>query len=230
MKNSYLAHVRLKDNKVQTLAIHLQEVASIAKQLAAKINVPEAGELIGLLHDFGKYSKAFQNYIQSGTGLIDPDSENFVNAGELRGKIDHSTAGAQWVWQELRKYGQNGEGKLCGQILALCIASHHSGLIDCLTSDGINGFKRRIDKEDEKSNLSECKRNADVTILEQAQKLATKPLMLAMLKQLSLLMKKEQHGQTISDTVKHFYIGFWTRFLFSCLIDADRINPSSSPA
>ena len=25
-------------------------------------------------------------------------------------------------------------------------------------------------------------------------------------------------------TVVHFYIGFWTRFLFSCLIDADRIN------
>ena len=82
------------------------------------------------------------------------DSEDFVNAGALKGKIDHSTAGAQWVWQELSKYGKNGEGKLCGQILALCIASHHSGLIDCLTPDGINGFKKRIDK-DEKSNLAE---------------------------------------------------------------------------
>lgn len=227
MKNLYLAHVRLKDNKVQTLAIHLQEVALIAKQLAAKINVPEAGELIGLLHDFGKYSEAFQNYIQSGTGLIDPDSENFVNAGELRGKIDHSTAGAQWVWQELSKYGQNGEGMLCGQILALCIASHHSGLIDCLTPEGINGFKRRMDKDDEKSNLSECKQNAgevNAEILERARKLADKPLMLAMLKQIRLLMQKKQHGQIISGAIKHFYIGFWTRFLFSCLIDADRIN------
>ena len=221
---TYIAHVRATDQHIQTVAKHLLEVADIAKALAAKINVPEAGELIGLLHDFGKYSKSFQDYIQSGTGLIDPDSDNFVNAGALKGKIDHSTAGAQWIWQELSKYGQNGEGKLCGQILALCIASHHSGLIDCLTSDGVNGFKRRIDKEDEKSNLSECKQNADITILEQAQNLATKPLMLAMLKQLSLLMKKEQHGQTISNTVKHFYIGFWTRFLFSCLIDADRIN------
>ena len=221
---TYIAHVRATDQHIQTVANHLLEVADIAKALAAKINVPEAGELIGLLHDFGKYSKSFQDYIQSGTGLIDPDSDNFVNAGALKGKIDHSTAGAQWIWQELSKYGQNGEGKLCGQILALCIASHHSGLIDCLISDGVNGFKRRIDKEDEKSNLSECKQNADDTILEQAQNLATKPLMLAMLKQLSLLIKKEQHGQTISNTVKHFYIGFWTRFLFSCLIDADRIN------
>ena len=227
MKNSYLAHVRLKDNKVQTLAIHLQEVALIAKQLAAKINVPEAGELIGLLHDFGKYSKSFQDYIQSATGLIDPDSDNFVNAGALKGKIDHSTAGAQWVWQELSKDGKNSGRNLCGQILALCIASHHSGLIDCLTPHGINGFKKRMDKEDEKSNLAECKKNAgevDADILEQARNLADKPLMSGMLKQIKLLMRQEQHGQTISDKVKHFYIGFWTRFLFSCLIDADRIN------
>jgi len=45
-----------------------------------------------------------------------------------------------------------------------------------------------------------------------------------MLTQLKLLMQPEQHGQAISGTVTHFYVGFWTRFLFSCLIDADRIN------
>ncbi|NOT13188.1 MAG: CRISPR-associated helicase Cas3' [Methylococcaceae bacterium] len=215
----YIAHVRSSDKSQQTVADHLLEVADISKRLAAKINVPEAGELIGLLHDFGKYSAAFQTYIQSGTGLINPDSEDFVNSGALKGKIDHSTAGAQWVWRELSKYGKNGEGKLCGQILALCIASHHSGLIDCLTPEGTNGFKKRIDKEDDKSHLAECKQNADVHILAQAKSLAEKPLMLAMLKQLSQITKNEQQ-----EAIKHFYIGFWTRFLFSCLIDADRIN------
>jgi CRISPR-associated endonuclease/helicase Cas3 len=99
----YTAHVRSSDKATQTVAEHLQEVAAITKTLAAKINVPEAGELIGLLHDFGKYSKSFQNYIQSGTGLIDPGNEDFVNAGALKGKIDHSTAGAQWVWEALSK-------------------------------------------------------------------------------------------------------------------------------
>ena len=72
-KKHYLTHVRKTDKETQALATHLLEVAEIAKRLAAKINVPEAGELIGLLHDFGKYSAAFQNYIQSGTGLLDPD-------------------------------------------------------------------------------------------------------------------------------------------------------------
>jgi CRISPR-associated endonuclease/helicase Cas3 len=218
-KESYIAHVRTVDKKQQTVAVHLQEVAEIAKTLAAKINVPEAGELIGLLHDFGKYSASFQNYIQSGTGLLNDMDADYVDAVSQKGKIDHSTAGAQLIWEVLAKYGKNGEGKLCAQILALCIASHHSGLIDCLTPDGINGFKKRIEKQDDNSHLAECKQNADDHILEQAKSLADKPLMVAMLKQLSLITKNEQH-----EVIKHFYIGFWTRFLFSCLIDADRIN------
>ena len=62
---NYIAHVRTSDKCKQTVATHLLEVASITKKLAAKINIPEAGELIGLLHDFGKYSASFQNYLQS---------------------------------------------------------------------------------------------------------------------------------------------------------------------
>ncbi|MCX7087333.1 MAG: CRISPR-associated endonuclease Cas3'', partial [Methylococcales bacterium] len=74
----YVAHVRSTDSSnIQTVAAHLLEVAEIAKQLAAKINVPEAGELIGLLHDFGKYSQSFQDYIKSGTGLFDADNADY---------------------------------------------------------------------------------------------------------------------------------------------------------
>jgi len=58
---SFIAYVRATDKAEQSVASHLFEVAKIAKQLATKINVPEAGELIGLLHDFGKYSQSLQN-------------------------------------------------------------------------------------------------------------------------------------------------------------------------
>lgn len=47
----YIAHVRTSDKEKQTVMTHLLEVAEITKLLAAKINVSEAGELIGLLHD-----------------------------------------------------------------------------------------------------------------------------------------------------------------------------------
>lgn len=217
--NEYIAHIRAQDSAVQTVSSHLLEVSQIAKQLAAKINAPEAGELAGLLHDFGKYSKQFQNYIKSGTGLFDADHIDYVDAKGQKGKIDHSTAGAQWVWQAMSKIGKNGEGELCGQMLALCIASHHSGLIDCLKPDGTNEFQRRISKEDDLTHLNECRQNADTEILENAQQLV-KPSISALWQQRNAIMRSTRQ----SEIIRQFYFGFWTRFLFSCLIDADRIN------
>jgi CRISPR-associated endonuclease/helicase Cas3 len=41
--------------------------------LAAKLGLDLAGELLGLMHDFGKYSLKFQKYIYDATGLINPD-------------------------------------------------------------------------------------------------------------------------------------------------------------
>ena len=110
----------------QELKNHLQGVGAKAKIFATKIQLPEVGELIGLLHDFGKYSQKFQDYIKSAAGELDPDTDdNYVDPKANKGKIDHSTAGAQWVWEALRKYGKKGQGELCAQILAVCIASHH---------------------------------------------------------------------------------------------------------
>lgn len=224
---AYIAHVRASDQEIQPLEDHLLEVAEISKKLAAKINASEAGELIGLLHDFGKYSTAFQDYIQTGTGLMDADADVEVVAS--KGKIDHSTAGAQWIWEMLSQVGTNGEGKLCAQILALCIVSHHSGLIDCLKPDCINPaeinvFKKRIEKTDDLSHLTECKQKAAAKILDKAKQLADTAIIPAMYKQLWRLDQPKQHEQVISNTIKQFYFGFWMRFLFSCLIDADRIN------
>ena len=63
-------------------------------------------------------------------------------------KVDHSTAGAQWVYHELRKFGtEQGIGELFGQMLGLCIASHHGeGLIDCLDGEGNPKWIERFNK------------------------------------------------------------------------------------
>src|SRR5262245_41930989 len=106
---SYIAHQRKEDGAIQSVEEHLLGVAEIAKSFAAKMHLEEQGELIGLLHDLGKYSKEFQTYIQSAVGLINPDEDDFVDAEGLKGKIDHSSAGAQLVWEELSKQGQLGQ-------------------------------------------------------------------------------------------------------------------------
>lgn len=70
MKTHYIAHVRHADSMAQSLATHLTETAAIAKMLAAKLGLDLAGELLGLMHDFGKYSLKFQKYIYDATGLV----------------------------------------------------------------------------------------------------------------------------------------------------------------
>ena len=51
-----IAHVRHSDSESQSVETHLTETAAIAKLLASKLDLNLSGELLGLMHDFGKYS------------------------------------------------------------------------------------------------------------------------------------------------------------------------------
>jgi CRISPR-associated endonuclease/helicase Cas3 len=73
-----------------------------AKKFAGKVGLDLMGELLGLLHDLGKYGFKYQCYIKSAVGLLHPDDKDYVDAKKYKGKIDHSTAGAQWIWEALR--------------------------------------------------------------------------------------------------------------------------------
>ena len=230
MNFDYIAHVRKSDGQPQSLQAHLIETAEIAKLLAAKLDLDQAGELLGLMHDFGKYSQKFQNYISRVNNIgfnFDQDDEDSFKGG------DHSTAGAQWVYRELRKSDKSnkhgdkikdkGIGELCGQILGLCIASHHGeGLIDCLDDGGNAVWKKRFEKADELTHLAECEQKADEVVKQKAEKLAGENLIRSLLNAVKPILS----DQATNNKIKEFYLGCLTRFLFSCLIDADRINSS----
>jgi CRISPR-associated endonuclease/helicase Cas3 len=218
--SNFIAHRRKCDSKDQTVQEHLIEVSLICRRLAEKVVTPDAGELLGLLHDFGKYSQQFQIYLQSATGMLNPDvDDEYMDANAFKGKIDHSTAGAQWIWQRLKGYDV--QGKLVGQILAVCLASHHGGLIDCLKPGGENGFSNRINKDQIKTHIQECLENVDNTVLSKLDDLATDKFLQEFWNKLVLLVAPEKNE---SETIKQFRLGFFLRFLFSCLIDADRID------
>ena len=76
MENGFIAHVRKSDKQTQSVSVHLCETAALAAFFAAKLGLALAGELIGLFHDFGKYSLAFYDYIRGATQLLDPDLDN----------------------------------------------------------------------------------------------------------------------------------------------------------
>ena len=97
----YIAHRREKDGEIQSLVDHLEEVSKKTGEFASKIGLKEQGELLGLLHDIGKASQEFEQYIKSSVGLINPDEDEYVDAAGLKGKVDHSTAGSQLVYRKL---------------------------------------------------------------------------------------------------------------------------------
>lgn len=212
---------------------HLHAVGRLSARSASRLKLwtdngvrpaclEAAGEVLGLLHDLGKYSKAFQDYLGSAVGLIDQDADDFVSPEHLRGRIDHSTAGAQYIWRELSKTGPSGQ--LSGQILALCIASHHSGLIDCITPDGDDNFTRRISKAEQNAHLEEALTKIDESVSHRLAELIDDTNLADRVQQLVRSIIQLEHRCGRSKTVTQFKLGLLVRFLFSCLIDADRID------
>lgn len=225
-KPEFVAHVR-GDGKIQSLEAHLGRVGQLAAELATKFNLATHGELLGLLHDLGKYSAAFQTYIQSATGLLNQDEdEEFVDASGLKGKIDHSTSGAQWIWQELATQGEL--ARIAGQMLALCIASHHSGLIDCLAlsvgKPTEDGFTKRMNKPGEKTHLSEVLGKANKELLASARSLMMRPETTQAFQVWIAKILGKVPGKNPQSPVFQQQLGLLVRSLFSCLIDADRID------
>ena len=218
-----IAHWRSSDNTPHLVRQHLRDVGALSAFFASKLHAPLIGELLGLLHDLGKYSKAFQDYIRSALGMVNCDEDDYVDANAQRGKIDHSSAGAQFIWHVLSEKGAL-EFRLA-QILSLCIASHHSGLIDCLNVEGDDNFTRRMNKEAQKTHLDEVGKVADPEILKRANEILNSPELISELKCIvSRIFAKNPEQYRARRRNGQLQIGFAVRFLFSCLIDADRID------
>lgn len=103
----YLAH-RAQDGREQTILEHNNHVAALCAAFAAPFGAGELGRLLGLAHDIGKYSDAFQRRIR-GAPI----------------QTDHSTAGA-WECFQLHQ-----------SAAAFCVAGHHGSLPELGTQDDL---------------------------------------------------------------------------------------------
>jgi CRISPR-associated endonuclease/helicase Cas3 len=217
-KDEYLiAHIRKKDKKTQSLLEHLRAVSDLAGKFSNEVGLKETGEILGLLHDFGKASEKFQNYLLSGEGFLNPDADGYIDPEAMHGKIDHSTAGAQVIYDTLWNLGQ--KQKIAAQVLGMCLASHHSGLINCIAPNGENNFKKRMGKPDEETHKTES--------LSSLNEIETEVVSLRLENVSTQIFEKLKSLQTEnldSRVTSVFKAGLLFRFLLSCLIDADRLD------
>lgn len=101
----YIAHKREIDSQTQSIIEHLENTANRAKDFGNSFDNGYYAYICGMLHDIGKYSKAFQDKI--------------INNSDTR--VDHSTAGTIEINKKINIFGK---------LLAYCIAGHHGGLPD----------------------------------------------------------------------------------------------------
>jgi CRISPR-associated endonuclease/helicase Cas3 len=216
---NFIAHVRRSGEAIQSLDVHLRETADLASLFSSAIGLPECGRLLGLTHDFGKYSAQYQNYIRAITGLA---GETAKSAAEKQvGTIDHATAGAQLVWGAVVN---KRIPRSLGQILAVVIMSHHSrsGMKDFLALNGRSPFLERLERPEGKTSKLESLRNADPDLLAEIDGLLGSPAIVSEFKAAITRI----NGFTRYKVPRENTFALVTRYLFSCLLDADRLSTS----
>jgi len=212
-----IAHVREKDQKIQHLETHLMEVAALSAIFAGKVGLPYCGRLLGLLHDLGKYSEAFQVYIQEVTGLL---GEHCIETGiAKRGTIDHATSGAQIIWDAVDKHQLP---KVVAQVLSVVVMSHHSttGMKDFMDLNGKSPFLNRLDWKEDRTHKKEAWEKCAPHLKEEIEAILSSGELTL---ELQKAMVRIRNGFK-NPTTERNALALLTRFLFSCLLDADRVN------
>lgn len=85
MKGHYLAHIRRDGSAEQTLPEHLGNVAELMAGFAEGSGLSATARLIGILHDLGKCTQEFADYLAYCRQNPDDHSR--------RDTVDHASAG-----------------------------------------------------------------------------------------------------------------------------------------
>lgn len=198
----YIAHVREHDKEIQPLKTHLLGVQRLAEQFGEKLGLKHVAGLAGLLHDLGKYSDKFQEYIN--IVAFHPELPQ-----PKRGEVDHSTAGGRLLFSLLHHIEGSFYEKLLAEIVGNAIISHHSNLQDYLSPDIESDYLRRVqDKTFPEYELAIDRFFKDTISREE--------LIDYMNAAVDELEQFTDHSPTQS-----FFV---TKYIFSCLIDADRTD------
>lgn len=206
-----LSHIRKSDKAVQSLEAHCRTVSLLCARAASPLGLEKAAELLGLLHDMGKGTAAFRDYLLSACEEDDTPSPHY-----------HAPTGAIFVF---RRYFNTNKAFAAGnkafiqnftaQLLALCIYGHHGGLLDCLNKDGQSDFLDRINQATAPLHYDEAVKWFCANIADEEE--------------LDGLFSKacEEIDAFYTDRIRGkktfaFYRGMLARLFLSILVDADR--------
>lgn len=212
-----IAHI-CKSGRTQSLKEHLEHVSRLCRQFAEPVGMPTMAELIGLLHDMGKGTNSFQEYLR---WRAEHDGAEPLPKHIKHHK--HAPTGAIYAYD---RWFQNGNPtqRRTAQIIILCIYGHHTGLMDCADRENPVQFQTLLEQDKhiifyqeavgyfikniaEEAHLDCLFASACEELQQKTEALTLKPFSVA---------QEERYARSA------FQIGMLTRFLLSVLIDADR--------
>lgn len=165
----------------QTLVSHLKNVSERCSQFCKPFRLEKCGQLLGLLHDLGKFPDAWQKYL----------------CGEGKDQ-KHSPEGVQYLFDLL------GKESISSVLSAYVVYGHHGGLPD-------------TDKLTPESSPSEPLPESWVAELKQLNLESEKTLIAFWTK-----------GTISPGGINADIISMTVRFLFSALVDADRLDAEAA--
>lgn len=196
------------DGSLQTLRDHLKHAGEIAGSFEERFS--SLSYLVGALHDLGKATDSFQNYL--------------LNGGE-RGSVIHAWQGAEYsreIFNRAEKMMTRQETICCRAASELCelaITSHHGDLPDCISKDRDNTFFDRVAKV---SDDDETYHYPEVVSHIPELDLSLSELPDAATKEIIEFLKQAQGNDNLCA-----YIGFLCKYVYSRLVDADRLDAAS---
>jgi CRISPR-associated helicase cas3 len=185
----------------QSVGEHLDEVEAIAREAGGKIGLQNTASLAAYLHDAGKYTKAFKDY------LVD----SVFGRRQGKGPI-HSTIGAKYLYETRYQSSRDPTEKLTAQLISLVICQHH-GLCDCLSVDGEDKYTQKMETDKE---LFYGEAMGHYTAIYRSEEELERLFQAAYGEVEALCQKMQDRGLD-----GYFTIAMVQRFLLSAIIDGD---------
>ena len=208
MSTTYYARHRASDNTYQPLVAHLLRVGSLMERSAHFVGLPNASKLIGVLHDLGKYTSVFQDYLNW--------SINHPNSPRKK-DVDHSTAGGQYILYIAQD--MDDISRLTAELIANVIFSHHTGLQDMYGVDGMSDFLRRSEKENILEYVDFVAFHDDVV-----SKNDLNELFFCAIQEINSYLTRISAITQDDDSSYFWDMGMLHKILLSHLVDADRLD------
>ncbi len=138
----HTAHIAIdpqtKVRRIQTCTEHSRSVANLANAILAPCGLGSAGRIAGLLHDCGKFTDEFDEYITKASN------------GEHvhKGSVIHTFAGVRCILEQFHAQNEPSFRSIVAEIIAISIGSHH-GLFDLWDERHQSGLAHRLKHQPE---------------------------------------------------------------------------------